>query len=181
MKLKGQLITGSVMEQVRENSRITVQDFIWILGIYSATYTRMTTKAANEPLDHVHAGLIRYVAAHWPDIPAQSLFTDISPDTTRVLIKKIRNAYDHLEPIKLGNSFVDLSEYGGLGTILFRSYSSARHYDLATTDMTVAVERWAKIVLYCFENGLEKRIVNILTDEAKANGKDPESLLHRGW
>jgi hypothetical protein len=181
MNIKSRIITGEVLESVRESLGLSLLDYCWILGIYNPTYTRLTTKGANEPLDHAHAALIRYLNAYFPEYPFDRVITQNSKDSTKILINQIRNSYEKVGPLKLGGEILDLNQYGSLGTMLFRSYSSARHYETGATEMTLTIARWSHLVVYCFENGLEKRIIKVINEEAKAHGIDPETLLPRGW
>lgn len=181
MKLKGVLITGEVLETVRESLGIPMLDYCWLLGMYGPTYTRLTTKGATEPLDHVHAAIIRYLNSYFPDYPYQRVITANPKESTKLLINQMRSAYEKVGPLKLGGQVLDLDHSGSLGTLLFRSYSSARHYEAGATEMTLTIARWTNVVIHCFENGFEKRIINVITEEANAHGIAPESLLPRGW
>lgn len=179
MKLKGQLITGRTLEEVRAHLGLSLLDYCWILGIYSATYTRITNKNKDLPVDHVHAALIRYLVKHIHDYPYHRVVTQTT-QTTQIL-KQLRVAYQGSKRISIAAVKLDLSNYGHLGTLLLRGYSSANNYETGPTDMPLSVARWANVVIECLEKGYEARIQAVINDEASAHGIKPSKLLVRGW
>ncbi|UUA75123.1 hypothetical protein [Cellvibrio sp. QJXJ] len=181
MNLKGCVITGEVVEKVRLSLELSTLDYCWLLGIFAPTYARIISNGKNEPVDHVHAGLIRYINKYYPDYPFKKVITQNTKGSTRSLINSMRASAKKLGPLKLQNEVLNLDEYGTIGTLLFRSYSSARHYETGSTEMTLTIGRWCNVVIECFEDGHEDRILNVIKEEAKAHRIQPDSLLPRGW
>jgi hypothetical protein len=180
MNLKNLIIDGHTVTHVMTMLDIPQRDIVWLLGMFSATYHRLTTKLPTQPLDHVHAGIIRFIAAKWPDIPASSLL-GLPTCQTVEHIEKLKMAYAKYRPIRIAGVILDLSNNGHLAFILFRSISSARNYLSGTTTMIVSVEIWVHLVIYLFETDQSRLLIKILKDEAAATNTSIEYALEHGW
>lgn len=159
---------------------IPQRDMVWLLGMFSATYHRLTTKHPSQPLDHVHAGIVRFIASTWPNIPAEKLLGLTQKDTVEH-IEQLKATYDVYGPIRVGGVSLDLDNAGHLAFLLFRSISSARNYLAGTTSMIVSVEIWINLVIFCLENNKAKLLVQILSEEAEVSGTSIIEALETGW
>lgn len=173
-------LTISDLEQTREALNLTQFDYGWLLGIDRGKYIRLINNPEKH-LGHSEAALVRYLSKHFDDYPYHTVITPKFQSRASRIVNQLRETSDSIKPLLLGHHIVDPRSYPGLGALLLRSADVARAYEADRHDLTLSGARWATLMIHCFSEGKQERILTIIEVEALSHNVSLSELTSRGW
>lgn len=184
---KPEIITGTRLNEIKDELDITLYDYAWFLGLYSASYTRVVGDKAEHPVDHPIAGLARFLLLNFPDIPMpldRMILTE--HDRSANQLERLKESYlDAGAQISIGGHLLDLERPAHLSALIFRSKASVYQYASGRVSIILSVSHWLSIVQWAIEADQTDKIESVIADELKAHGRhkkaDIEELLKFGW